>query len=135
MATPRTSLASHNLHREDGSCHAATIELSPWQKLDVTYYICALHRLHPLSLSTNTSCVQQMSASYYLSTMLIITFLSNKQQVEGCVTRPFISAKGVACETTPGSPPEFLDFFLLPVQIQDVSNYGKHQSLFGFCVK
>ena len=26
------------------------------------------------------------------------------------VTRPFLSAKGVACETTPGSPPESLDF-------------------------
>ena len=55
-----------NLHAqltEEGSCHATTIKLSPRQKLDVTNHIHALHRLHPLSLSSNTSCVQQMSAS------------------------------------------------------------------------
>ena len=49
------SLASHTLHREEGSGHAATIELSPWQKLDVTNQIRALCRLHPLSRSTFTS--------------------------------------------------------------------------------
>ena len=32
-----------------------------------------------------------------------------QQQLDGCsMTRPFLSAKGVACETTPGSPPECL---------------------------
>ena len=60
-------------------------------------------------------CVQQMSASYYLTAVLIIVFLSNNLMVN-CVTRPFISAEGVASETTRGSPPEFLDFYLLPVQ-------------------
>ena len=37
------------------------------------------------------------------------------QQLAGCMTRPFLSEKGVACETTPGSPPESW-FFLLLVQ-------------------
>ena len=46
------------------------------------------------------SCVQQMLAFYYLTNMLIITFLSNNSMVSA-----FLSAKGVACETTPGSPP------------------------------
>ena len=36
------SLASHTLHREEGSEHAATIELSPQQKLAVTNEIHAL---------------------------------------------------------------------------------------------
>ena len=31
------SLASHTLRREEGSGHATTIELSPRQKLDVTF--------------------------------------------------------------------------------------------------
>ena len=43
------SLTGHTLCREGGSVHAATIELSPWQKLDVTNQIRILHRLHPLS--------------------------------------------------------------------------------------
>ena len=46
------SLASHTLRREEGSCHAATIELSSRQKLDVTNQICALRRSHLLSWST-----------------------------------------------------------------------------------
>ena len=37
------------------SGHAATIELSPWQKLDVTNQICALRRSHLLSWSTTMS--------------------------------------------------------------------------------
>ena len=50
-----TSLASRTLRREEGSGHAATIELSPQQKLDVTNQIRALRRSHPLSWSTITS--------------------------------------------------------------------------------
>ena len=50
------SLASHTLRRrEEGSGHAATIELSPRQKLVVTNQIRALRRSHPLSWSTITS--------------------------------------------------------------------------------
>ena len=59
--------ASHTLHREEGSGHAVTIELSPRQKLDVTNQICTLRRSHPLSWSTIMSSVKQMSASYYLT--------------------------------------------------------------------
>ena len=60
----RASLASHTLRRErpEGSGHAATIELSPRQKLDVTNQkldvtnqIRALRGSHPLSWSTITS--------------------------------------------------------------------------------
>ena len=52
------------------------------------------------------SCVQQMLASY------VDNYAPQhcQQQLDGCMTRPFLSAKGVACETTPGSPPESLDF-------------------------
>ena len=43
-----TSLASHTLCREEGSGHAATIELSPRQKLDVTNQIRMTQKLwHP----------------------------------------------------------------------------------------
>ena len=45
-------LISLTSHREEGSCHAATIELSPWQKLDMTNQIRTLHRSYPLSWST-----------------------------------------------------------------------------------
>ena len=38
-----------------GSGHAATMELYPWQKLDVTNQIHALRRSHPLSWSIITS--------------------------------------------------------------------------------
>ena len=41
-------IANHTLLREEGSCHAATIELSPQQKLDVTDQIHVLRRLHLL---------------------------------------------------------------------------------------
>ena len=51
-----SSLASHTLRRrEEGSGHAATIELSPRQKLVVTNQIRALCRSHSLSWSTITS--------------------------------------------------------------------------------
>ena len=42
------SHASHTLHREEGSGHTATIELSPQQKLDATNQICSYCRSHPL---------------------------------------------------------------------------------------
>ena len=58
--------------------------------------------------------------------MLIITFLSNNSMV---------AAKGVACETTPGSPPEFLYFFCFWYRQQRCFPFGKHLSLFKFCVK
>ena len=46
----KTSVTSHTLRgREEGYRHAATIELLPRQRLDVTNHICALHRSHPLS--------------------------------------------------------------------------------------
>ena len=42
----------------------------------------------------------------------VVCVEEHHQQLDGCsMTRPFLSAKGVACETTPGSPPESLDFF------------------------
>ena len=49
------SLASHTLCREEEAGHTATIELSPWHKLDVTKQIHALRRSHPLSWSRITS--------------------------------------------------------------------------------
>ena len=39
-------IGSHTLLREEGCGHAATIELSPQQKLDVTNQICGLRRSH-----------------------------------------------------------------------------------------
>ena len=50
--TRTKSRKPHPSQREEESGHAATIELSPWQKLDVTNQICALRRSHPLSWST-----------------------------------------------------------------------------------
>ena len=49
----------HTLHREEGSGHAATVELSPRQKLAVNNEICALYRSHRLSWSSNyvTTCL------------------------------------------------------------------------------
>ena len=46
------SLTSYTLRREEGSGHAATIELSPRQKLDVTNQIHALRKSDLLSWST-----------------------------------------------------------------------------------
>ena len=58
-------LATHKPHpsqREEGSGHIATIELSLRQKLAVTNEICALHRLHPLSWSSNyVTCLADVS--------------------------------------------------------------------------
>ena len=51
------SQATPFAEREEGSGHAATIELSPMQKLAVANEICALCRLHPLSWSCNYICV------------------------------------------------------------------------------
>ena len=45
------SLASHT--KEEGSGHAATTELLPRLKLDVTNQIRALRRLHPLLWCTS----------------------------------------------------------------------------------
>ena len=48
-------LASHTLHREEGSGHVATFELLPQQKLAVTNEIRTLCRSHPLSWISITS--------------------------------------------------------------------------------
>ena len=57
------SLASHTLCREEGSGHAASIELSPRQKLDMTNQIHAVRRSHPLSWSSSyvTTCLADVS--------------------------------------------------------------------------
>ena len=88
------SLASHTLHREKGSGHTATIELSSRQKLDVTNQIRTLCRSHPLSWSTITSRVQWMSASYYLTTMFNNS-VPWRQLGSDSVTRPFLSMRRV----------------------------------------
>ena len=75
-----TSLASHTLHREDGSGHTATIELLPRQKLDVTNQICTLCRSHPLSWSTITS-TRLVDVSILFNRCLIIVFLGDKSIV------------------------------------------------------
>ena len=74
--------------------HAATIELSPRQKLDVTNQIRALHGLHLLPWSNNyaTTCLVDVS-------ILLCNCFDNcvpRQQL-----RPFLSLliKGAACKT------------------------------------
>ena len=52
---------------KEGSGHTATMELSLRQKLDVANQIPTCRRSHPLSWSTITSSIKQMSASYYLT--------------------------------------------------------------------
>ena len=80
-----------------------------------------------------------MSCSADVSILLSNQYVDNyvpQQQLDGCsMTRPFLSAKGVACETTPGSPPESLDFFASSTDNKDAFHYGKHLPLFEFCVK
>ena len=76
------SLASHTLHREEGSGQASTIELSPRQKLDVTSEVCTLCRLDPLSWSSNyVTCLADVS--------IVISI------ADCSVTRPFISLRRV----------------------------------------
>ena len=87
------SLASHTLRREEGSCHAATIELSSRQKLDVTNQIHALRRLHPLSCSTIMSRVEQISVFYYL--IAVFDNCVPQRQLGSCVTRPILSLQRV----------------------------------------
>ena len=62
----KTSLASHTLRRKEGSGYVATLELSPWQKLDVTNQVCALHSSHAVQLRQNMLS-GSMSASCYLT--------------------------------------------------------------------
>ena len=45
----------HPLQREEGSCHAATMDLLPLPKLAVTNEIHAVRRMHPLSWIAITS--------------------------------------------------------------------------------
>ena len=84
------SLASHTLRREEGSCHAATIELSSRQKLDVTNQIRALRRSHLLSWSTIMSRVQRISVFYYL-TAVFDNCIPWRQLGSCSVTRPVLS--------------------------------------------
>ena len=105
VATPRTSLASHTpSQREEGSGHAATIELSPRQKLVRTNQIRALRRshrrCHGVQLRHNVFS-GRMSAAYYLTAM--VNNCVPRRQLGSCsVTRPFLSLRrGVACETNP----------------------------------
>ena len=52
---------------KEGSGYTATMESSPRQELDVANQIPTCRRSYPLSWSTITSSVKQMSASYYLT--------------------------------------------------------------------
>ena len=73
-----TSLANHTLRREERFGHAATIQLSPWQKLAVTE-IRTLRRLHHLLWSSNyiTKCLGDVSILLCNSAVLMIAFLDD----------------------------------------------------------
>ena len=92
-----SSLASHTLHREEGSGQATTIELLPQQKLAVTEEICAVYRSHLLSRSSNyvTTCLADVS-------ILLSNHAFNNcvpwRQLQHDQTLP-LSVKGVACKT------------------------------------
>ena len=88
------------MRREKGSGHAATIELSPQQKLTVTNEICALHRLHPLSWSSNYVTMCLVDVSIFYLTVLFDNCVPQLQLISCNLTRPFLSAEGVACETS-----------------------------------
>ena len=88
------SLASHTLRREEGYGYAATIELSPRQKLDVTNQIHALRKSDLLSWNTIMSHVQQISAFYCLTAMF--DNCVPRRQLGSCsVTGPFLSLRRV----------------------------------------
>ena len=77
----------HPSQREEGSGPTVTTKLPPRQKIGVTNEIQALHRLHPLSWSSNNiTSRHQMSASYYLTAIF-----------NSCIrmTRPFLSLQRV----------------------------------------
>ena len=77
----------HPSQREEGSRPTVTTKLPPWQKIGVTNEIQALHRLPPLSWSSNNiTSRHQMSASYYL-TAIFNSYIR--------VTRPFLSLQRV----------------------------------------
>ena len=74
-----------------------SIKLWPQQKLDVTNQICGLCGSHPVSYSTITS--RLVDVSILFSTTIFNNCIP-RQQFEGCsATRPFLPTKGVACET------------------------------------
>ena len=81
------SLGSHTLRREERSCHAATIELSSRQKLDVTNQIRAFVDhicCHEVQLC------HVFSGSYYLTT--VFDNCIPQRQLGSCsVTRPVLS--------------------------------------------
>ena len=79
--------------REEGSGHAATIELSPRQKLAVTNEIRTLHRLHLLSWSSNSFTICLANVSYI--TALFDNCVPRRQLVRCSVTRPFLSLQRV----------------------------------------
>ena len=113
------TLASHILRRERKGLigHAATIELSPRQKLAVINEIRTVHRLHLLSWSRNyvTTCL--VDVSILLSNHTLYNCIPRRPLVSCSVTRPFLSVKGVACETLFPLPhfliPSFLHVFFL----------------------
>ena len=71
ISKPQPSLASHILHREEGTGHVATVELLPRQKLDVTDHI-ALFIDHIRGHGV---------ASYYLTMLFDIAFLNNNSMI------------------------------------------------------
>ena len=79
----------HPSQREEGSGPTVTTKLPPQQKIGVTNEIQALHRLHPLSWSSNNiTSRHQMSASYYMYLTAIFNSCIR-------VTRPFRSLQRV----------------------------------------
>ena len=107
----------------------------------------ALTHLHPWEASgsvnwsrpqpsTNYTALgfQQMLASYYLTNMLIITFLSNNSMVAASPD-PF-SLQRVWLVGLPQDPLlSLLIFSASSTDNKDAFHYGKHLSLFEFCVK
>ena len=86
------SLASHTLCKERMSLVMLQPSSCSQGRIAVTNQIRALRRSHPLSWSKITSqCVQQMSASYYLTAMF--DNCVPRRQLGSCsMIRPFLSA-------------------------------------------
>ena len=64
--------------REEGSGHAATIELSLQEKVGVTNEIRELRRLYPLSRSSNyVTCLADVSILLSNASCSIVVFLGN----------------------------------------------------------
>ena len=99
LTYPKVSLVSHTLRRE----RKGLVVLHPlsccYRRNNVTNQIRALHTSHSLSWSSNyvTTCLADVSILFSSNRYII-----PRWQLDGCsVIRPFLSAKGVACKTTP----------------------------------